>query len=121
VVEHPARIAAGVAVALAQFRPSFERATQLDLIAATLTVILCALATILGGAVLWLIGGLLVGAVIPLTFALVLPINRRILRADATARPDEARELLHRWGRLHEVRCAFGVAGFVTLAVAALG
>jgi hypothetical protein len=121
VVEHPARIEAGVAVALAQFAPSFRRATQLDLVAAALTLVLCALATALGGKVLWLIGGLLVGAVIPLTFTLVLPINRRLLQADATTRPDEARELLHRWARLHEVRCAFGVAGFATVAVAALG
>jgi hypothetical protein len=121
VVEHPARIEAGVAAALAQFRPSFRRATQIDLVAAALTLVLCSVATALGAKVIWLVGGLLVGAVIPLTFTLILPINRRLLEADAAARPDEARELLHRWGRFHELRCAFGVAGFVAVALAALG
>jgi len=53
-------------------------------------------------------------------FAAVVEYPARI-EAGVAARPGEARELLHRWARLHEVRCVFGVAGFVTLAVAALG
>jgi anthrone oxygenase-like protein len=119
-VEHPARLEAGVPAALAQFRPSYRRATYLEGGAAALTLVLCVTATALGGSPLWLVGGLLVGVVIPLTVSLILPINRRILAARADGDEAEIGALLHRWGRLHELRTTLGVAGFVVLAFAAV-
>ena len=120
VVEHPARIEAGVAAALAQFAPSFRRAMYLDLAAAAITLVLCVTATALGAAVLWLIAGLVIGVAIPLTFALILPIGRRILAlAPGDGNEREIEALLHRWGRLHEVRTAIAVIGLILVAAAA--
>ena len=117
-VEHPARSRAGTAVSLAVFEAGYRRAALAELVAAAVTVIACTAATALGGRALWLIAGLVIGAAIPVAVA-VAPINRRLL--EARAENEETPELLRRWARLHELRTALAVVGFVLVAVAALG
>lgn len=112
-VEHPARTEAGTAAALAQFAPSYRRATRLQ---ASLAVAGCAaaLGAWLGGAGLaFLLGGLLLGAVVPFTLVVIYPVNERLL--DPALAPDsfEAVELLARWGWLHTVRSVLGTLAFL--------
>ncbi len=117
-VEHPARTEAGTAVALAEFAPSYRRATRMQ---ASLAVVgsLAGLGAWLGGAGLaFLAGAVLLGAVVPFTLTVIYPVNDRLL--DPALAPDsfEAVELLARWGWLHTVRSVLGTAAFLIELVA---
>ena len=109
VVEHPARMALGPATALAQWAPSYQRATlmqaPLALIGATAGVV--AWAT--GGHMVWLIGALLLGAVIPITLLVILPTNKRLQALPPAAADAGTRHTIKTWARLHLVRDAAGL------------
>lgn len=109
VVEHPARLAAGPAAALAQWRPSYHRAAPWQASAAAVSLG-SGLAIWLGaGGWAWGLGGVLVGLAIPFTLLVIMPTNRRL--HDPKLPPPAALPLLERWGRLHWVRTALGLAG----------
>jgi hypothetical protein len=115
-VEHPARLACGPPMAVAQFRTSYPRAARLQggLAAAGC---LAGLGAWLGGAPGgWLGAALLLGAVVPYTLTVVRPTSRRLLDRELAPDGPEARRLLRRWGALHAVRTLLGLA-----AVAAMG
>ena len=58
----------------------------------------------------WLVGALLILLPWPWTLIVIMPTNKR-LKATAPAEADaETRVLLQRWGRLHLVRAALGLA-----------
>ena len=112
VAENPARIAAGAAAGLAQWKPSYERAKFLQ----------GALALI-GGAIafylwwrslnqLWLIGSLLLLANWPYTLIVMMKLNRRIEAAG------DGGDLLVRWGRLHAVRTLLGLGSALVMLAA---
>lgn len=114
-VEHPARMACGPPMAVAQFRTSYPRAAWLQ---GGLAVVGClaAIAAWLGGARGgWLAAGLLLGLVVPYTFVVVMPTNRRLL--DTALPPDvpETRRLLRRWGALHAVRTLVGLGAALAM------
>ena len=117
-VEHPARTEAGTAVALAEFAPSYRRATRMQ---ASLAVggCLAGIGAWLGGAgPAFLAGGLLLGAVVPFTLAVLYPVNDRLLDPDLAPDSFEAVELLARWGWLHTVRSVLGTLAFLIELVA---
>jgi hypothetical protein len=64
-VEHPARMSCGVAVALTEFRPSYKRATVMQASLAAISLASGIAAWLAGAGLNWLIGALLIGAVIP--------------------------------------------------------
>jgi hypothetical protein len=113
IVEHPARLKAGVAVGLAEFRPSYRRAAPWQASMAAMSLVSSALAWFLTSERTWLLGGLVVGAAIPFTLLAIMPTNRRLL--DTGLAGDEAAVLLRRWGRLHWVRSVLGTAGLMVL------
>ena len=115
VVEHPARMKAGVAVALAEFRPSYRRAAPWQASTAALSFLAGALGSFLTWQWLWAVGGLLVGATIPFTLVVILPVNRRLLDSSALLTEAEAASLFERWARLHWVRSALGTGGLIVL------
>ena len=116
-VEHPARMGCGAAVALAEFRPSYRRGAVMQASLAVVGALSAIGAWALGRGVVPLIAGVLLGAAIPYTLLVILPTNKRLL--DPSLRPDSpvAEGLLARWGRMHAVRTACGVASFVLLAI----
>ena len=69
---------------------------------------------------IWLAGAVAAGAVIPLTLAVIMPINHRLL-GTAALPDDEVRRLLQRWGRLHAVRTVLGAAGCLAVLQAVAG
>lgn len=109
-VEHPARMACGPPMALAQFRMSYPRGARLQAPLAILGCLGAWTAWARGAHVGWLWAGLLLGLVVPFTLAVMLPTNRRLL--DHQLGPDlpETGRLLRRWGHLHLVRTAAGLA-----------
>jgi Domain of unknown function (DUF1772) len=113
-VEHPARLECGTALAATEFGPSYRRATimQASLAAVGFLAALAAWAQGAGPAVL--LGGVVLGLVIPFTLIVILPTNKRLLDPTLDRGSPEAAVLLERWGRLHAVRSvasgiAFGV------------
>ncbi len=114
VVEHPARMKAGVAVAVAEFREMYRRAAPWQASAAAFSLVSGMLMAWMTGQWRWGLGGLLVGASIPFTLIVMMPTNRRLLGA-SPPEGDEAATLLNQWGRLHWVRSILGTLGLVVL------
>jgi hypothetical protein len=113
VVEHPARLACGQALAVKEFGPSYRRAAVMQGGLAVVGLLASGLAWYQGAGVGWLVWGLLLGALVPFTLVVIMPINRRLLDPGLDESSGEARALLARWGRLHAVRTVIGVAVFV--------
>jgi uncharacterized membrane protein len=112
-VEHPARMQCGNALAVTEFAPSYQRAAIMQASLAAVGAV-CAIVTWLAGSsIWWLIGGLLLGAVIPFTLIVIFPTNKQLL--DPTLDKDSplATQLLTRWGQLHAVRTLLSLAAFV--------
>lgn len=118
-VEHPARMRAGPAVAIAQFRQMYPRAAPWQAGTAALSLLAGLALASLTGSWRWAAGGLLVGSAIPLTLIVIMPTNRRLLAPGPLADVDAVR-LLDRWGRLHAVRSAQGALGLLAFLHAAL-
>ena len=103
-VEHPARMQAGTHVALAEFAPSYHRATVTQVSLASLGFLGALVAWRLRSDARWLVGGGLLVSVIPFTALAILPTNKQLLDPATANDPDLAEGLLKRWGRLHAVR-----------------
>jgi hypothetical protein len=104
VAEHPARSVLAAPSALAQWAPSYHRATWMQAPLALASAAAGILVWLLAGGLAWLVAAVSIGAVVPFTFIAVMPTNRRLLAIDAGRSADEARALLVRWNRLHAVR-----------------
>ena len=119
-VEHPARMACGPMMAVAQFRRSYPRGAALQ---APLAIVGCVGGTgawLAGAGISWLVGGVAIGLVVPYTLVCLMGTNHRLL--DPALEPDtpEAARLLRRWGALHLVRAAVGLAAFALMLGAVL-
>lgn len=106
-VEHPARMTLDPAAALAEFAPSYARATVLQASLALIGFGAGALAWVFGAMRAWLVAACLLGVVVPFTLVAIIPTNRALLANTGT--PDAPR-LLARWNRLHAVRTALSLA-----------
>jgi Domain of unknown function (DUF1772) len=76
-VEHPARMQCGTVLAIAQWGPSYKRATVMQAGLAAIGLLSTAGAWMLGAEGSWLIGGLLLGLVIAFTLIVILPIKSK--------------------------------------------
>ncbi len=112
-VEHPARIECGTASAIAQWVPSYKRATVMQASLAAVGFLGATGAWLLGGGAAWLLGGVLLGLVIPFTLIVILPTNRSLLSPNLDRGSLEARQLLDRWNRLHAVRSLLSLSSFL--------
>ena len=112
-VEHPARMSLGVAAALAEWRPSYRRATFMQAPLAIVGLLASVGVWAAGGGITWLVGGALLGAVVPFTLLVAFPTNKQLLDPAAERDLDKARRLLDRWNRLHGVRSVLGLAALV--------
>ena len=103
-VEHPARMECGVEIALAEFSPSYRRATIMQATSAAIGLISSFAAWLAGATFWWLVGGIVLGAVIPLTLIVIMPTNKQLLSPTLDRRSAQAERLLALWGALHAVR-----------------
>jgi hypothetical protein len=112
-VEHPARMSLGAAAALAEWAPSYHRASWMQASLAIVGALAAAAASLLGSGAWWLVGGLLLAAVVPFTLVVIFPTNRELLDPATATRVERAGRLLARWNRLHAVRSLLGTASLV--------
>jgi hypothetical protein len=120
-VEHPARMANTLDIALAEFRPSYKRAAMMQVILAVLGAASAIGAYFLGRGVSTLVAGIVLGTVVPFTLIAIMPINLQLLDETRTARTDDTQVLLEKWGRLHNVRTIASLLALVILAANFLG
>jgi uncharacterized membrane protein len=104
VVEHPTRMECGVEIAVAEFSPSYRRATVMQAILAAVGLISSIAAWLAGSTFWWPVGGLVLGSVIPFTLIVILPTNKQLLNPTLDRRSAQTERLLARWGALHAVR-----------------
>ena len=97
VAEHPARMSLETRMAALQWAPSYKRATLLQAPLALLSLVAGTGAWLLGGTGWWLVAALLIGAVVPVTFLLIMPTNRKLLAPDRDLSSMDTRELLQKW------------------------
>ena len=103
-VEHPARMSLGTGPALAEWAPSYHRATLMQAPLALVGALAGAAAWLAGGGAGWLAGGVMLGLVIPITLVVIFPTNRELLDPATAGNLDRAGVLLGRWNRLHALR-----------------
>ena len=95
---------AGTHVALAEFAPSYKRATVSQVSLATAGFLSALVAWRSRSDARWLLGGGLLVLVVPFTALAILPTNKKLLDPETANDLDLSEELLTRWGRLHAVR-----------------
>ena len=113
VVEHPARMSLGPAVALAEWRPAYQRATLMQAPLAIIGLVSAIIAWSSGSGTPWLLGGILLGAVVPFTLVVAFPTNKRLMDPAAEHDLTTVVALLRRWNRLHAVRSVLSVAALL--------
>jgi hypothetical protein len=118
-VEHPARLSCGVEAAVAEWAPSYRRATVMQVPLALIAGLFGIIRSAQGGGPLWLWAALLILAVVPFTLLAIRPTNHRLLDPRRDPRSDETLRLLKAWGRLHAVRGALSIAASVLFVWAA--
>ena len=120
-VEHPARMECGPALATAEFGPSYRRATLMQASLAVVAFLTATGAWWLHAGRAWLVAGILMGAVVPFTLIVILPTNKKLLDPSLDKSSESARNLLQKWGRLHAVRTVLSLAALVVLLLAGVG
>jgi uncharacterized membrane protein len=116
-VEHPARMSCEVQAALAEWSPSYRRATWTQAPLAVVGFACALIAWLAGSSVWWLIGGVSLGLVVPFTLVVIMPTNRR-LHGGSGENAQETRKLLDKWNRLHAVRTVLGLVALVVFLAA---
>jgi len=116
VAEHPARLGCDTRTALAQWAPSYARATLMQAPLAIVGLVAGCAAWWLGGGTVWLTAGMLLGAVVPVTLIVIMPTNHALLEPSRDPASPATRELLRRWGRLHALRSTLSLAALLLLA-----
>lgn len=117
-VEHPARLACLPATALAQWRPSYRRATVMQATLAVLGTALGVGAWLDGAGWVWLVAGVVLGSVVPYTVITMLPLNHRLLDPELDPAQAPVRDLLSEWGRRHLLRTGLGLVALLVMLVA---
>src|SRR4030095_16457800 len=103
-VEHPARMSCGTALAVTEFAPSYKRATVMQVSLAAASFFSSLAAWLNNAGVYWLIGGIFIIVIIPFTLIVILPTNKKLVDSSLDRNSEHARKLLENWGMLHAVR-----------------
>jgi hypothetical protein len=113
-VEHPARLSGSVAVALAEFGPSYRKGAKMQALLASLASLLAIIAWVGDRQLGWLLGALALIFAILFTLIAIFPVNKKLLDPSLNPEDPQARLLLKRWGNLHFVRSLAGLMAFLT-------
>lgn len=112
-VEYPAVVDLGTAVAVRFFAAMYPRASVMQAPLAVVGAIAAILCWWGGGGRLWLLGALFLAFVVPFTLVVMMPTNDRLQSAALDPASQEASDLLSRWARLHAVRSVTSCVAFL--------
>jgi len=112
-VEHPARMECGTALAVTEFAPSYRRAAIMQGALGAVGFLSASAAWLMGYSCWWLVGGIVLLSVIPFTLIVIFRTNKQILDPSLDKNSELASQLLIHWGRLHAVRSILGLISFL--------
>jgi len=110
VAEQPARLGLDDRSLLAEWKPAYKRGFAMQAPLAIAGFLLGIMAWWRSGDRLWLIGALVLVANWPYTLLCIMPTNKTLMAFDPTAAGPDSRRLIEKWGKLHAVRTALGLA-----------
>jgi hypothetical protein len=110
VAEQPARLQLDDRALLAEWKPSYARGKTMQASLALVSNVLGLLAAYLTGKPAWVLGAALILAPWPWTIFVIMPVNKVLEATPPEAADAGTRRLIERWGVLHAVRSALGVA-----------
>ena len=119
-VEHPARMSCGTGLAVKQWRPSYHRATIMQVPLAIVSLLSSLAVWYFDHVRLFLVSGLLIGSVIPFTLLVILPTNKKLEQPGIENDVDQTSQLLARWNHLHLVRTILSLCSFAVMLFAIL-
>ncbi|HXX50617.1 MAG TPA: DUF1772 domain-containing protein [Xanthobacteraceae bacterium] len=110
VAEQPARLGLDDRSLLAEWKPAYKRGFAMQAPLAIAGFLLGIMAWWRSGDRLWLIGALVLVANWPYTLLCIMPTNKTLMAFDPAAAGPDSRRLIEKWGKLHAVRTALGLA-----------
>jgi hypothetical protein len=116
IIEHPARLTLEDGPMLAQWQPSYRRALPIQAGLAVLGGVVGLIAFYQLRDWQWLVGSVVLLANWPFTLLVIMPTNKRLLATPVQEAGAESRQMLLRWGKLHNVRSALGVLAVLLFA-----
>jgi len=117
-VEHPARMQCGIALAATEFGPSYRRAAVMQALSAAIAFLAAVGVWLENSRAMWLAGAIMIVAVIPFTLIVILPTNQKLLDPTLDRNSSLARELLTHWAKLHAVRTVLSLSALAILLLA---
>jgi hypothetical protein len=112
-VEQPARLSCGIAVAVTEWRRSYRRATVMQAPLAIVGSLLAFASWWIGKDSAWLLGGIFLFAVIPFTLVVIFPTNRALENDNLDLSSSKAERLMRQWSALHAVRVGLSLVAFL--------
>ncbi len=110
IAEQPARLALDDKSLLAQWKPSYARGKFMQAGLAMISGILGLFVAWQTGDWRWIVGAFLILANWPFTLLGIAPTNKKLNAIAANDADPTSRALVEKWGRLHAVRTALGIA-----------
>ena len=114
VAEQPARLELDDRALLQQWKPAYKRGPAMQAPLAVIGFLLGLAAWWQTGHLGWAFGGGLMVANWPFTVFAIMPTNERLMRMDPSEAGPTSRAMIERWGSLHAVRTALGLAATAT-------
>ncbi len=114
-VEQPARLILPSEIAIAEWRPSYRRASVMQASLAVLGTLLGIAAGLFSGGAVWIVAAFLLSAVVPFTLFVMWPTNKALEDPSLALDSAQARDLLVRWGRLHALRTVISLGALLLM------
>ncbi len=120
IVEQPARLALNPSALLMEWKLSYKRGTVMQVSLAVVAALLGAGSFTTTHDWRWLCGALILLALLPYTFAVVMPTNRRLMATTPGEANETTRQNVRRWGLLHGGRTVMGASASLVFLCATL-